>query len=314
MARRTSNRLAGGLLFSGLLLATSAAQTPPSTVTTDVERSDMMGTITRQLTVPDPGQVIASPADDDLGVQRILMRRDEYRPFTLFSSVNEFFTTNAALSNSNPQSDWFTTVLFGASYMPRISGGLFAEFTAVQQLFRYANYGGLNFNSLDLGAGLVYVFRELEGLSVYTRYNYNLLTPGSADSSLFYQQTIRAGLNKPFIFSRAHSLNVGLAADINVDGWPDYALRHRFAFLTGYQLNVTRILQANLFYQLAYFPYVDVGRRDWNQIVSLALVLNLTQRFNVSASVSGGFNESNIGFFEYSVLNAGVGLAANYKF
>lgn len=314
MAPPATSRFAGGLLAVLLLLQSATAQTPPQPVTTDVERSDLMRPITRQLLANDPDYVVPSPADDDLGVQRVLMRRDEYRPFTLFASASEFFTTNAALSNSNPQSDWFSAVLFGASYMPRISGGLFAEFTALQQLFRYANYGGLNFNSLDLGAGLVYVFRELEGLSLYTRYNYNLLTPGEADSSLFYQQTIRAGLNKPFIFSRAHSANVGLAADINLDGWPDYALRNRYAFLAGYTLNVTRVLQANVFYQLAYFPYVEVGRRDWNQIVSLAFVLNLSQRFNVSASVSAAFNESNIDFFEYSVLNTGVGLAANYKF
>jgi hypothetical protein len=314
MARFLISRPLAILAAALLAAATASGQTPPPTVNTDVERSDMMGTITRQLIANNPDYVVPSPADDDLGVQRVLTRRSDYRPFTLFSSVNEFFTTNAALSNSNPQSDWFTSVLFGASYMPRINGGLFAEFTAVQQLFRYANYGGLNFNSLDLGAGLVYVFRDFEGLSIFARYNYNLLTPGSADSSLFYQQTVRAGVTKPFIFSRAHSATVGLAADINLDGWPEYALRNRFAFLAGYQLNITRILQANAFYQLAYFPYVELGRRDWNQIVSLALVLNLSQRFNISTSVSAAFNESNESFYEYSVLNAGVGIAANYTF
>ena len=304
--------------LAAILVATSIpalqAQDPPRTVSSDQQRSDMMGAITGQLFSTDPNFAPPSPADNDLGEQRLLFKRDDYKAFTLFANASEFFTSNAALSHNNPRSDWFTAVQFGASYVPHITGGLYGEITAMQQLYRYADYSGLNFNSLDLGAGLIYVFSDLEGLSVFTRYNYNLLTDAEADSSLLYQQTIRMGVNKPFIFSRAHSATVGLAADINLDGWPDYALRNRFAALAGYQVNLTRLLQANLFYQLAYFPYLDTGRRDWNQILSASLVFNISPRFSISASVSGSFNDSNEKFYEYSVLNTGGGLSANYKF
>lgn len=310
MKNKALTLLLGGFLTNLTIISAAAQQT----VQTDVERRDMMTTLTQQLTSPETGSIPSSPADPDLGDQRILVPDDRYKSFTLFSNVSEFYTTNAALSNGGEQSDWFTAMQFGAAWVPRITGNLFGEATAMQQLFRYANLSGLSFNSLDLGAGLIYVVRELDDLSVFARYNYNLLTNASSDGSLFYQQTIRLGLNKPFVFSRAHSANIGLVADLNLDGWPDYALRNRFALLTGYQVNLTRLLQANLFYQIGYFPFAETARRDWNQLVSLGFTLNINPRFSINTSVSGGFNSSNDAFYTYSVLNTGVGVSANYKF
>jgi hypothetical protein len=302
-------------LRAGLLLVLAAATAPAqSPVNTDVERGDMMTTLTRQLTSPETGTIPSSPADPDLGDQRILVPDDRYKSFTLFSNVSEFYTTNATLSNGGGPSDWFTALQFGAAWVPRLSGNLFGEATALQQLFRYADLSGLSFNSLDLGAGLIYVVRELDDLSVFARYNYNLLTNPSSDGSLFYQQTIRLGLNKPFVFSRAHSANIGLVADLNLDGWPGYALRNRFALLAGYQVNLTRLLQANLFYQIGYFPFAETARRDWNQLVSLGFSLNINPRFSINTSVSGGFNSSNDSFYSYSVLNTGAGVSVNYRF
>jgi hypothetical protein len=287
------------------------AQTP---VNTDVERSDMMTTLTTQLAGPATGTIPSSPGDADLGDQQVLVPDDRYKAFTLFSNVSEFYTTNAALSHGDEQADWFTAMQFGAAWVPRITGNLFGEATALQQLFRYANLSGLSFNSLDLGAGLIYVLRELEDLSVFARYNYNLLTNASSDSSTFYQQTIRLGLNKPFVFSRAHSANVGLVADLNLDGWPRYALRNRFALLTGYNVNLTRLLRADLFYQIGYFPFVESSRQDLNQLVSLGFTMNFTPGFSINTSVSGGFNSSTESFYSYSVLNTGVGVSATYRF
>lgn len=305
------NQLVPGALLLVLAAVAGRAQEP---VNTDVERGDMMTRLTAQLAAPSTGTVPRSPADGDLGEQSVLLPDDRYKAFTLFSNVSEFYTTNAGLTNGSEQADWFTAMQFGAAWVPRITGNLFAEATALQQLFRYANLSGLSFNSLDLGAGLIYALPELDNLSLFARYNYNFLSNSSSDSSLFYQQTIRLGLNKPFVFSRAHSAAVGLVADLNLDGWPGYALRNRFALLTSYQVDLTRLLQANLFYQIGYFPFAQTARRDWNQLVSLAFTLNLSPRFSINTSVSGGFNSSNDAFYTYSVLNTGVGVSANYKF
>lgn len=305
-------------LLGALLLTAPAFGQSRSEISTDadVARRDMVGAITGQAFAPEPGSGYApsSPADPDLGEQRLLIPDQRYKSISLFANVSEFYTSNAALTNGGEQGDWFTAMQFGASWVPRIAGSLYGELTVLQQLYRYADLTGLSFNSLDLGGGLIYVIRELGDLSVFARYNYNLLTNPTADNSIFHQQTIRLGLQKPFVFSRAHSATLGFNADLNLDGWPDYALRNRFALLAGYQANLTRQLQANLFYAISYLPFIDIDRRDWNQILSAGLAWNLTPQFSINASVSASFNESNESFFEYSVLNTGAGLSALLKF
>ena len=293
-----------------------AAQTPDQLVATDadVSRRDMVNALTGQAFAPEPNYAPPSPADQDLGEQRLLVPDSRYKSFTLFANASEFYTSNAALTNGGGRSDWFTALQFGAVWMPRIAGNLYGEVSALQQIYRYANLSGLSFNSLDLGGGLVYVFRDFGDLSAFARYNYNLLTDASSSSSIFYQQTIRLGLQRPFVFSRAHSATVAVNADLNLDGWPDYALRNRFALLAGYQANLTRKLQANLFYQIAYLPFLDTDRQDWNQILSAGLAYNFTPWFSVNASISASFNESNENFFSYSVLNTGAGVSAVLKF
>ena len=263
---------------------------------------------------PEPGYAPPSPSDQDLGEQRLLVQDSRYKSLTLYANVSEFYTSNAALTNGGAQGDWFTAMQFGAVWMPRIAGNLYGEVSALQQLYRYADFSGLSFNSLDVGGGLVYVLRDLGDLSAFARYNYNLLTDATSGNSIFYQQTIRLGLQKPFVFSRAHSATVAFNTDLNLDGWPDYSLRNRFALLAGYQVNLTRRLQANLFYQIAYFPFLEVNREDWNQILSAGLAYNFTPWFSVNASVSASFNDSNDSFFTYSVLNTGAGVSAVLRF
>lgn len=301
------------VLFLASPLA-ARAQDRVVTADTDVSRRDLVTAITGQAFSPEPGFATPSPADQDLGEQRLLVPDTRYKPFTLFANASEFYTSNAALANGGGQGDWFTALQFGASWLPRIAGTLYGEVSATQQLYRYADLSGLSFNSLDVGGGLIYIFRNLGDLSAFARYNYNLLTNASASDLTFYQQTIRLGLQKPFVFSRAHSATVAVNTDLNLDGWPDYALRNRFALLAGYQANLTRYLQGSLFYQIAYFPFLDTSRRDWNQILSAGLACNFTPWFSINASVSASFNNSNENFYTYSVLNTGGGVSALIKF
>ena len=299
-----------------LLLGWSAdAQSPANISTdTDVARRNMVTAMTGQAFAPEPGYAPPSPSDEDLGEQRLLVPDARYKSLTLFANASEFYTSNAALTNGGAQGDWFTALQFGGSWVPRIKGSLFGEVSVLQQLYRYAEFSNLSFNSLDVGGGLIYAFRDLGDLSAFARYNYNLLTDASASNSIFYQQTIRLGLQKPFVFSRAQSATVGLQTDLNLDGWPDYALRNRFALLLGYQANLTRKLQASLFYQLAYFPFLDADRRDWNQILGAGLAYNFAPWFSVNASVSASFNDSNENFYTYNVLNTGAGVSAVLRF
>lgn len=318
MNTKQTSRIAILAFLAALWLPAPAlrAQTAAQVVATDadVSRQQMMRPVTRQLFQPDEQYAPPSPADSDLGEQRLLVPNERYKSLTLFANAAEFYTTNAELTNGGTRGDWFTNLQFGATWLPRLKGSLYGEMTVLQQLYRYADLSDLSFNSLDVGGGFIYVFRGLEDLSFFARYNWNLLTNASSDSTIFSQQTIRLGLQKPFNFSRAHSLTVGVGADLNLAGWPDYALRHRFPLMASYQLNLTRRVQMNLFYMVAYFPFVETSRQDWNQVLSAAVAYNFSPRFSVSASVSASFNNSNDSFYTYNVLNTGAGLSANYKF
>ncbi len=318
MDRKTPHsRIIPVALIMALSGAAVTAQTPPPrqvSTDADVSRSEMVNATTGRLFSPEPAFAPPSPSDSDLGEQRVLVPDSRYKAFTIFANASEFYTSNAALSSSSPQGDWLTAVQLGASWLPRISGNLFGEATVMQQFFRYADLSGLSFNSLDVGGGLIYVLRDLEDLSFFARYNWNMLTDAEASDSIFQQQTIRMGLQKPFVFSRAHSAVVSFQTDLNLGGFPDYSLRNRFALLGGYQANLTRHIQANLFYQIAYLPFAEISRRDWNQILSAALSYKFNEQFSINGSISASFNESNDNFFTYSVLNTGAGISALFKF
>lgn len=290
------------------------ASEPSRPATTGSDRASFVSGITGQLFAPDPLFAPPSPSDSDLGEQRVYVTDTRYKAFTLFAGASEFFTTNARFSHEGQQGDWFSALQFGATWIPRITGNLFAEASVQQQLFRYARFSDLSFNSLDVGGGLIYVFRDLEDLSVFARYNWNLLTDATGGGTLFQQQTIRLGLQKPFIFSRAHSAVVSLQTDLNLGGFPAYALRNRFAFLAGYQANLTRNITASLFYQIAFLPFLDPGRQDWNQILSAGLAYAFNKQLSLSTSVSASFNNSSDSFYTYSVFNTGVAASLTLKF
>jgi hypothetical protein len=60
--------------------------------------------------------VPASPGDDDLGVQLILKKREQYRPFQVFGDVAGSYTSNAFLTENGARGDYFFVGQVGASY------------------------------------------------------------------------------------------------------------------------------------------------------------------------------------------------------
>jgi len=283
-------------------------------VDANVARSSLLERIPSTSAHTQSGFATPSPGDDDLGEQLLLTRNERYRSLTFFGSVDEYFTTNAYLTNSYVRSDWYTAMQVGAIWLPHLAGNLYGEGTIRQQLFRYARFSELGFNSLDVGGGLIYVIRQLGDLSVSGRYNYNLLTNASSTSEIFHEQSLRFSLQKPFILSRAHFLYFGATAEIVLEGEPDFALRDRFYAFGGYQVSLTRSLSANLFYQIGYLDFRENNRSDWNQVLSASLVYNFTQWFAINTVISSSFNRSNEDFFNYDVFNVGFGVNGLIKF
>ncbi len=253
-----------------------------------------------------------SPGDPDLGEQVILKRREKATPFSAFANVTGFYTSNAALTNGVELNDFFFVGEVGVSYQPRITRDLVAEITVRQAAFRYAKYDALDFESLNMGAGLTYVVRPLGGIALTARYNYNRLTDGSEHDEFFKNQTITVGLLKSFEFSKAHYVYVGYSSIFGFSD-PVAPQRDEHGIFAGYHASLTRSVSSELFYRLALFDYLE-GRYDWNQTLALSLKWDVTRWFNVAATVSGGFNNSNRDVFDYDVFNAGLTLSGILTF
>lgn len=256
----------------------------------------------------------SSPGDADLGEQLLLTPRQKYQAFYLYGSATEFFTSDATLVDDDFGSDWFTMLQAGINYTPHITGNLYGEAFVRQDLFRYARYPDLNFNSTNLGAGLIYVVRSLGDLSIYGRYGYTLLTNSSSSSRIYDEQFFNVGFQKPWQINRAQTVWMGFNAIIPVAGSPGFALRDQFAAYTNYQLALTRRVTFTALYQIGYFSFRENNRADWNQILSASLTAQIWEWFSASATVSGAFNSSNESFYDYSVLNVGLGINGAIQF
>ena len=81
-----------------------------------------------------------------------------------------------------------------------------------------------------------------------------------------------------------------------------------------YHLQITRSLDADLFYRYAAQFYAEGGRVDHNQTLSLAVGFYPTRWLRVDASISAARNDSNEPEFKYDVLNVGSGVRFSVRF
>ncbi len=257
-------------------------------------------------------EIPSSPGDPDLGQQVILRKREQVTPFTVFANTSGFYTDNAALTDSFTVSDYFFVAEAGVSYQRQIVRDLYGEMTIRQAVFRYAEYDELDFDSLNVGAGLTYVIRPLWGIAATARYNYNRLTDGQEHDEFFKNQTLTLNLLKTFELSKAHYFYAGYSS---VFGWSDPVApqRDEHGIFAGYRANLTRSLAAEIFYRGAYFDYVN-DRGDWNQTLALSFRWEPVKWVSLSVSASLGFNNSNRDVFDYEVFNGGLGFAGTITF
>lgn len=248
----------------------------------------------------------STPGDGDLGQQHILQRQDQYKAFRLFGDFSTLWTNNVTLLDINPQSDTLFIGTVGGQWAPILADSLVANVTVSQQFFRYAEFDGLDFDSFNAGAGLTYVINELDGLSASLGYNYNRLNRGQDYGNEFYNaQSINLTLQKPWALSSAQLLFVGFVAEFDFAG-PQVTERNDYRLYAGYQVDLTRDFTASLFYQLALYDYTNFnGRQDLNNTVSASGTYEFTDWFSVTATASGGFNNSNIPVFNYDVFTGG---------
>jgi hypothetical protein len=255
-----------------------------------------------------------STGDPDIGEQVLLQPASSYQAFSAWSNWNYFWTSNPDLLDDTAGSDGLLTGSVGGSWLPYLGHNLFAEFSVEQSIYRYARRTDLDFDALSLTAGLVYVIRDLDDLTLFTNYGYDLLTDQRWSGEIFHSHTITTGARKVFAISRGQRIYSSLSADFVLAGQPDYALRHDFAWLSGYQANLTRNLKLDLYYQISAQAYPSAVRADLNQLIGGGLTLGITKWLSVQTTATLGINDSTEEYYDYFSANLGGGLGVLVNF
>lgn len=264
--------------------------------------------------------VSTSSGDSDLGDQYLLKRGEEkYKSFSVFGSWNGFYTSNAYLEREHWRSDCFMVGQVGASYMPKIRPDLFGEITYLQQFFRYDKFEDLDFDSLNIGGGLTYLMHDLWDVAVTGRYNYNRLshahpsTDGPEDTAFFWSHTLSVTFQKIFEINRAQYIYVGESNQVAMSQPLDQE-RDDYALFTGYNVKLTRSVEAQAGYRFNYALYENAGRQDITQTIFSGVTYKPCDYASISANISMALNNSNISDNDYEALNSGVGVSAQYRF
>jgi hypothetical protein len=315
-----ASRTAASALLAALLLCAVTAARAQSPVDrqrlTNIGQNvadDRVPTLT--LSTNGRGEEFApwSPGSADIGEQRILKRQENYEAFSLSAGLGAYLTDNVALVSAGEEEDAFLVATLVAAWRPRLTRRLYGEVSLTQQIYRYDEFGVLDFESLEPAVGLAYLSDWLGGMSFGARYTFTRYTAGDNDA---FNETHALALaaQKPFVYSRGLWFYIGAGAKIALATDPEIARRHEYGIQLGMNASLARWLELQIYARSSVFDYPEYGRADFNQIVGANLNFKACDEVTASLFASAAFNRSDEDVFDYDVFNPGVGLALNFRF
>jgi hypothetical protein len=264
------------------------------------------------------GQAPYSPADSDLGVQEILLERNEIEPIMFNLSTSILRTDTAVTGNfaSVDESSWVSASRASLTWRPHIFQGWYGDLALTQDLVRYDRAAALDFENLGLRAGIYKNLPDLDDTTVFARYEYQRITFGSLGESFYNAQRIRAGLQKSLWAAPRHRLTGSLSGAYEWTAQPTELERNEVAIDLAYRYSITDSLHTVTSARLSRFHYDELGRKDWNIGAGIELVWQIDANFNASASLYFEKNESNTlgDFNEYESWASGLGFSAQWLF
>lgn len=257
----------------------------------------------------------AALPDDSFGAQAIFKRQERAKPFSAFAEVSAFFTNNVALARRERLEDQFLVITAGAAYARPLGAGVRAEVAGRVSAYRYSKFRELDFQSVDLSAGVAWAPSILRGGELLLRYLLTDLTTADEQEEFYKNHAVLLGVQKVVPFARAHAAYFGASAQWS---WaePQEPGRDEYSAFAGYHLQATERLEADISYRYGWFLYrqSEDDRRDQNHTLSLSLRYVPVPWAAISASTFLGINRSNRAVFDYEVWNAGIGLQISVKF
>ncbi|NNC90353.1 MAG: hypothetical protein HKN82_18010 [Akkermansiaceae bacterium] len=265
----------------------------------------------------------ASSGDSDLGEQVILRPQWKRAPLKVRAETHLFWSDNIGADSSDPDDGWFFVGSLGARWKQRLGENLFLDAFAYQDAYLYDSEG-LDFESSELGIGLIRNLPDLADITVYSRYEFlyvNADDPGfpltSADDHLTNRfHRIRLGAYKTLYQTSEHSVTLSTQARIDLDATPSRLERRQYAARLGYYRRLTNRLQFSAYAKTSFREYRHSSRRDWYSYGGLDLNYRLGEHAKLYASILYGRNDSNRpgGLSDYEAWQAGLGLGLHAKF
>ena len=238
-------------------------------------------------------------ADENVGVIKVLREGAKYRPLRISFNTDWFYTSNAALTDGREIQDHYVNAGIGISYVPRLASpfpsvgtDLYGDFSARFSMFQYNEHSFLDFNTIDVGTGLIQVFRGLGDLSVYARYEFEGLINPDQKNVFFDEHSILVGIYKPWDFIPGHYFYNRYESSIAIDTNPSAAKRDEHSFTTGYRYFHTQKLNADLHYRIRYLDYENVPGGDINHQLGLGVSYSFNEYVTIGTSYSWAANDS----------------------
>lgn len=251
---------------------------------------------------------------DDLGTQLILKRQEPAQPFSAFAEIGAFVTNNVALVEAGAESDSFLVASAGASATRHLTNALRFHTGARASAYRYNKFPDLDFQSIDLSAGLAWSPEPLHGAELLLRYTFTDLTTAEPVRGFYHNHALLLGIHKSVPLSRTQAIYGGAAAQWSCAD-PAPTGRDEYTGYAGYRAQLTRHLDADFFYRYGRHIYrSDHGRKEHNQTVSVTLRYTPEEWLSISASGFFGANRANRPGYDYDAGNVGVGLQFSLRF
>ena len=253
-----------------------------------------------------------SAGDPDLGEQRILSPLDDYRPFNFQLAQRSMWTDNAALTDGDELDDFYSNTELRLAYLPQLAANTYGQVSASYSFYRYADNSSLDFDSLEASVGAIHVFRDLNDLSVWLRYNHTRLLSGRGHDEIFTDHSIELGFYLPIELGPRHSAFASYTSEFSIDANPGFAQRNEHTATIGYQFAATDRIKFETYYQLSVHDFEERGRDDLLNTAGIAVTTRLTDTIDLVLAGSYAVNDSDLSGGDYEVGN--VGLVASLRF
>lgn len=304
------------LLCTLLLLAVAPvraqdARVNAATRTSSLEQVQQTAAVSRSVST-----VIESTTqtDLDLGQQHVVGEGGEPLGVYFGGNAGLTYTSNPALSESGGRGDMYFVATGTGGIYRNIGGGLFVDAHFTESVFQYAQFSSLNFNVMNAGGGLDYVFQSLGQLTLSVRYEYQRYLNGDTLNEFFVNNAITVGLSKQFLLSETQSLQVGWQSAFSVTAYPSSARFNEHDFWLGWRWRILEPVELQAFYVLSLFYYPNGARTDATNNFGLSLNFYLTRWSRITASGGFAVNGSTDPQFNYTAATAGGSIGLDFRF